>query len=621
MSAPARTSPVSALVPVLLVSGLYLLLYLAPLGLRPLFVPDETRYAEIPREMLASGDWLVPRLNGLLYFEKPPLGYWVHAASLYLFGYNKFALRLPSALAVAGTAVLLILLGRAAMPASDGRRQHLPWLLAAIYLTCIETVAVGTFTVLDSLLTFFLTATVTALFFAVHSSPLKKPSLAFSTPVGQSTASPNLTNCLGFSSPAQFGGTSLCRTQPVFQRADSKTTLRRQGMAALAGLACGCAFLTKGFLAFAVPALAVFPWLAWRGGVRSSWCLGGVCLGVALAVVLPWGVAIQLQAPDFWRFFVWNEHIRRFLAANAQHAEPAWFFLLTAPAMFLPWSLTLPAVAASLGPILRAKTTGDLARLALCWFALPFVFFSASHGKLLTYILPCLPPFAILTGLGIVHAAGCATGRRLLRLGGLAGALLFGLAAIALVLLQTGYLPILKTQPYARGWKWLLAANGLALMAFFCFQAARNRQRPIRAILCMALAPALLLASLPGALPDLTIEKKAPGPLLVRHRDELASAAVVLADEETLQAVCWFARRADVFMVESAGELAYGVGRNRQTQARLLDIATAAARIAANPGQAILVARARNYRRWRTRLPPAKRLDTSGPDGYVLARY
>ena len=569
MIAPARTSPVSGLVPVLLVSGLYLLLYLAPLGLRPLFVPDETRYAEIPREMLASGDWLVPRLNGLLYFEKPPLGYWLHAASLYLFGYNRFALRLPSALAVAGTAVLLILLGRAALPANDGRRQHLPWLLAAIYLTCIETVAVGTFTVLDSLLTFFLTATVTALFFAVH----------------------------------------------------SKTILRRQGMAALAGLACGCAFLTKGFLAFVVPALAVFPWLVWRGSVRSSWRLGGVCLGVAIAVVLPWGVAIQLQAPDFWRFFVWNEHIRRFLAANAQHAEPAWFFLLTAPAMFLPWSLTLPAVAASLGPILRAKTTGDLARLALCWFALPFVFFSASHGKLLTYILPCLPPFAILTGLGILHAAGCATGRRLLRVGGIAGALFFGLAAISLALLQTGYFPILKTQPYARGWKWLLVANGLALMAFFCFQAARNRQRPVQAILCMALAPALLLSSLPGALPDLTIEKKAPGSLLVRHRDELASAAVVLADEETLQAVCWFARRADVFMVESAGELAYGVGRNRQTQARLLDIATAAARIAANPGQAILVARARNYRRWRTQLPPAKRLDTSGPDGYVLARY
>ena len=84
----------------------YLVVYILPLDLRPLMIPDETRYAEIPREMLKSGDWIVPRLNGLRYFEKPPMGYWLNAMSISLFGENGFAVRLSSALAAGLTALL-----------------------------------------------------------------------------------------------------------------------------------------------------------------------------------------------------------------------------------------------------------------------------------------------------------------------------------------------------------------------------------------------------------------------------------------------------------------------------------------------------------------------------------
>ena len=83
-------------VPALL--ALFAVAYLAPLGMRPLFQPDEFRYAEIPREMLAGGDWIVPRLDGMRYFEKPVLGYWLTAASMAVFGENPFAARLPVAL-------------------------------------------------------------------------------------------------------------------------------------------------------------------------------------------------------------------------------------------------------------------------------------------------------------------------------------------------------------------------------------------------------------------------------------------------------------------------------------------------------------------------------------------
>jgi 4-amino-4-deoxy-L-arabinose transferase len=86
---------------------LFLLLYLLPLGARPVVIPDEARYAEIPREMLASRDWVVPRLDGLRYFEKPVLGYWLNALSTALFGQNAFAMRLPSAVSTGLSALCL----------------------------------------------------------------------------------------------------------------------------------------------------------------------------------------------------------------------------------------------------------------------------------------------------------------------------------------------------------------------------------------------------------------------------------------------------------------------------------------------------------------------------------
>src|SRR5665811_1536343 len=78
----------------------YLVIYILPLGARPAMIPDELRYAEIPREMMLSGNWVSPHLNGLRYFEKPVLGYWLTGMSMQLLGENAFAMRLPSALSV-----------------------------------------------------------------------------------------------------------------------------------------------------------------------------------------------------------------------------------------------------------------------------------------------------------------------------------------------------------------------------------------------------------------------------------------------------------------------------------------------------------------------------------------
>jgi 4-amino-4-deoxy-L-arabinose transferase len=202
---PLETKKISAI----LLLFFFLFVYILPLGSRDLLVPDETRYGEIPREMIAGGDWVVPHFNGLRYFEKPVLGYWVHAGSLLLFGDNNFAVRLPSALAVGLSALMVFMLVRR-RDRNDTGEDALPALLAAlIYLSCFEVVGVGNIAVLDSLFSFFLTGTITAFYLA---------------------------------SEAPRGGK------------------REKYFLLLAGVSCGLAFLTKGFLAFAVPVMALAPY-------------------------------------------------------------------------------------------------------------------------------------------------------------------------------------------------------------------------------------------------------------------------------------------------------------------------------------------------------------------------
>ena len=169
--------------------ALFLFVYIMPLGVRLLVVPDETRYAEIPREMLASGDWIVPHLSGIRYFEKTPMGYWLGAAAITVFGENRFATRVPAALATGLSALMILLLVRR-FTRSDGTAV----LAAAIFLTCTEVFAIGVYNILDPVLSMFLTAAMLS-FLLAH---------------------------------------------------DEDDARRRYGLLALAGVCCGFAFLTNG---------------------------------------------------------------------------------------------------------------------------------------------------------------------------------------------------------------------------------------------------------------------------------------------------------------------------------------------------------------------------------------
>jgi 4-amino-4-deoxy-L-arabinose transferase len=478
--------------------SLYVLLYIIPLGFRPLFLPDETRYFEIPREMIETGDWVVPRLNGLRYFEKPVMGYWVNAVSMLTFGENAFAARLPSALSVGLSALAIFLLARRF--AGGGT----PAMLAAtVFLTSIEVLALGTFCVLDNLLSMLITASMVSFFFA----------------------------------------------------ADEQRPSRQTGLLVLAGMLCGGAFLTKGFIAVALPALTLATFVIWDGRLRWLLKKAWIPAGAAILVALPWSLMIHFREGDFWHYFFWVEHVQRFLSpGDGQHPEAFWFFIPVMAAGTLPWSALLPAV---IRGFIKTDIPRSLFRFLVCWLAIPFLFFSASSGKLVTYILPCFPPATILMALGLWHYFQRKRQRAFRRGAVFWAVLTLSAAAMVAVNQSTG---ILGSRPYSTGetWKWVLACIGLTVWGGVALWSAMET-RPIRKLQWFGLAGVFFFAASTFIFPDFIPQKKAPGPLLERNRHLVSPASVVVADGYLIRAACAYLKRDDIRLFLTKDELTYGL--------------------------------------------------------------
>jgi len=512
--------PVAA---VALLVVVYAVVYLVTLGTRPLASKDEFRYAEIAREMLVDHNWITPHLNGLRYFEKPIMGHWVEAASLALFGQTTFASRLPSALATGATALFIGLL---AFRLSRDRGTAV--LAVFIYLTMLAVFAIGTINILDPQLTLWLTLAIGIYYLAVDEP---RPGL-------------------------------------------------RLGMQAVAGVACGFAFLTKGFLALVLPVIVIAPWLAWQRRWRELLTRAWLPLIVAVAVALPWSLLIWKAEPDFWHYFFWDEHIRRFAADDAQHAKPIWLFVVALPVMALPWTCLLPAALGRLASASRDGTGRDqsgsgrsggrnaMLRFLALWCLLPLLFFSIARGKLLPYILPCFPPLAILTALGLagqpadLRAQWVVNGLR-----ALAGLWIVGLV----FLLANGPggvgRPIFDDTESTR-WLALAVAFGLGLLV--CLFALRRPGADWR-IWAPGLVVLPLLLAVPFAIPNGTRATKMPGEMLAAIARNLPPDALVITDGVFVQAVDWTLKRSDAYLL-SPGELEYGLGYP-DSRSRLLDAA------------------------------------------------
>jgi 4-amino-4-deoxy-L-arabinose transferase-like glycosyltransferase len=317
-------------------AGLLGVMWLATLASRPLFNPDEGRYAEIPREML-GGDWIIPHLNGLDYIEKPPLQYWATAASYRLLGVSEFSARLYTALTALTTVVLIGLLAARLWGTGAG------WRAAAVLSGMFMFVILGQLMTLDMSLTFWMTASLAGFLLAQHA-----PS-------------------------------------------------RERGWMLFAWVAAALGVLTKGLVAAAIPAavlviysLCMRDYSPWRK-LHLKWGLP-----LFLAVTVPWHWLAAQRLDDFLQFFFVREHFARFLTPIAERQEPWWFFGWVFLAGTVPWTVPALRVLVSGWRTPRGQFSATL--FLWIWVVFICVFFSISDSKLMPYILPAMPALAVLIG-------------------------------------------------------------------------------------------------------------------------------------------------------------------------------------------------------------------------------
>jgi len=402
------------------------------LGAWALFEPDEGRNAEIAREMLASGDWVVPHLNGIPFLDKPPLLFWAIAAGFRLLGESELVARLPSMLAAFATIAGTYALGRALL---DGRRAVTAALVLA---TCPMVLVFGRLVIFDMPLTAFVTGAVYALV------------------------------------RARLDGDAW-RWLPV------------------AGFAMGWALLTKGPVGLALPLVV---WAAVRGVLpdghtRQARPAFALALLVAAVMIGSWVAAVTPREPDFLRYALVEETLLRVTSASHfRRGGPPYYYLLTVPWALGIWLLPLVALGPTLARRIRVGGSDAMAiRFAARAAGAIILFFTLSASKRPQYILPAVVPLSLLVAIGMT-ARPRLTGA-ILRAGGWIATIAGG---GGLTLVGTGIAPIgmRSDLPIAE----MLPPAGIALLTWGLVTARVGRRPNRAVVCAAAFAPLLLLAML-----------------------------------------------------------------------------------------------------------------------------
>jgi hypothetical protein len=330
-----------------LLLGLCFVIYFVNLGQWDLWNPDEPRYAEVSREMVKGGDWILMHRNGKLYTDKPPLFFWAIALSSFLWqGMTPFSIRFPSALFGTLTVLLTFFIGKRLFSSRTG------FLSGLILATSVQFAYLSTRGNIDTTLTFFITASI------------------------------------------------LCFLQWYQRRQEEETSTERMKRLSFYGFYGGMALATlaKGPVGVILPlSIALLFLLAqkdWKG-VRSMRLPPGIILFIA--IVLAWYLPAVLKGgKEYFSSTLLHHAVDRF-AIGSSHIRPIYYYLYQFPPNFLPWIIFLPAAMVygfSRGMMAKRKEFLFL----MMWFTFIFLFFTLSKGKRGLYFLPLFPALSLMIG-------------------------------------------------------------------------------------------------------------------------------------------------------------------------------------------------------------------------------
>lgn len=333
----------------LIILGICALTFLTGLGRPALTDSDEAFYAESAREMIERGDFLTPYYNGEPRFEKPVLYYWLVALTYSIAGTTVESARFPSALAGFGLALLAFFCARRWYDELTG------CLAGVICATSFGYIAIAHQALPDLPLAFFVSLTTWSLLQGLRTDGFKL------------TTRPSTTRWL---------------------------------LIAAVGFSAG--ILVKGPIALALPIAVLVPIIAFEEWNRTSrWRISGRAIWLSLLcfilIAAPWYIGMFVEhGPTYLNRFFISENLERFSTARFNEPRPFWYYLPIIFAGMLPWS---PLLLLCIPSILQSfrKHRAPLAEIRLLfWIAAPLLFYSMSIGKQPRYILPVLPPIAIL---------------------------------------------------------------------------------------------------------------------------------------------------------------------------------------------------------------------------------
>ena len=486
--------------------SLLAIVWLGSLGWRHLIPSDEGRYAEIAREMLVSGNWIVPRYNGYLYFEKPPLQMWANALTFQLFGLGEWQARLWTGL----TSFFSILLVGFTVYRIWGIRAGT--ISALVLASSPLWIIGGHFNSLDMGIAFFMSAALCTLILALHA--------------------------------------------PEESREEKRWMLTCWAMMALS-------VLSKGLIGIVLPGFVLIvysitgrDWHSWK---RMHWLLG---IFLFFLITAPWFVLIAQQHPSFLNFFFIHEHFERFTTNEHQRSAPWFFFIPLLLVGVIPWILHLPR-AVLIGFNSRLDLSNSFKPLWLCltWVVCITVFFSLSNSKLPGYIFPVIPALAILMGYSIwlllenkhqLNPVGMTIWTAQLFLFGLI--FLIGLFFVPKIAL-TG--EVYEAQGYAMYAKFIGISLGIGLVG--CLLAWINRQNAIKSILIFS--STMILVALTAGTGHESVGRLLSGFDLAQKAKPLIQKIDPLYGVRILDHTVPFYLEHPLIMVEFKDELAFGISQ------------------------------------------------------------